>query len=456
MQLRTVLVLSVQLTVVLILSVSMVAAQSTDQCQVLLSQALANVATKCLNTSLNEACYGSDFVSGGFSEAVPEGYFTVPGDVADLTITDSIDTSPASFPNSNLGLSLLHVEASLPQTPLQQHALYLVFGGQEIEDGVGPNDPLTPMQSFYLPVDMETVTVDANPTPCMEDVQPMVFIQGLEDMPVDLVVYGIPIRIESTIVVRLVPSTTETPEFLEFVVLVGQLRLNPGTPNEILVPAGFTVRVGLINVLVSLGTEGDADEMQLGTEFSPIRALTDEEITFFAFLVDSIPGSILNYAIVFPPQEPITEQPTTIPPTGGTVVGGTVPVTPVCSNFALTSPLQGMAYGVNTVYWNPAIAVTGYVVTLTNLDNGQSSSVAVGPGATNAQVDSSTLGGGFNFQLSVAALGNAGVVCQDVRTMLRAAAPDTGGGGDADEPDDDECPPGQQPSGVGGACIPIP
>jgi len=454
MQMRTFLLLTVQLIVISLISVSVVTAQSTEQCRALLSQALTNLASQCSDVSVNSACYGFETVTATFSEAAPEGFFSAPGDIAELGTTVSISTSPASFQDSTLGLSLLNVQANLDELS-GQHAVFLLLGGQEIESGVEPDSEFTPMQSFFLSRDVEQ-------SDCSTEIPAMLFIQGPEEAPVELTVYSIPIRIESTIIVRTIPATETSPAMLEFIVLSGQLVINPGTPNEIVVPAGFAISVAFADgPAISLGAGGDADEMQLGTAFSPIRPLSDDEIDLLSALVAGIPASLLNYDVIFPPTTPITETPptpTTGGTTGGTVVGGTVPVTPVCSSFALTSPLQGMAYGLNTVYWNPAIGVTGYVVMVTNLDNGQSSSVAVGPGATNAQIDTSTLGGGFNFQLSVAALGNAGIVCQDVRTMQRAAAPGTGGdsGDGEDEADDDECPPGQQPSGVGGACIPIP
>jgi hypothetical protein len=440
--------IAIQMAIVLLFSATVAIAQTAEQCRALLVQALSELEANCTGLDANSTCYGFETVSAAFAEPVPDRFFTSPGDVADLNSVQSITTSQASFQESTLGISLMHIQANLPDS---QHAVFLLVGGQAIESGVQLTSPIAPFQSFFLMGEPGT-------SDCYAEIEPLLFIQGPEETPVELVVYGIPIRIESTIIVRTVPPNDPEPERLEFIVLSGQLVLNPGTPNELIIPAGSVVSIDLGDQPLSLGSEGDADERQLGTEFSVVRVLTAEEIDYLSFLAENLPVGILNYDLVFPPTEPITATTPTPPPGGttggGTVIVGPVPVTPVCSTFALTSPLQGMAYGLNTVYWNPAIGVTGYVVSVTNLDNGQSSSVAVGPGATNAQIDTSTLGSGFNFQLSVAALGTNGVVCQDVRTMLRAAAPDTGGGDDDD--DEDECPAGQQPSGVGGACVPIP
>jgi hypothetical protein len=97
-----------------------------------------------------------------------------------------------------------------------------------------------------------------------------------------------------------------------------------------------------------------------------------------------------------------------------------------CGGFRLSSPLDGLANGYNTVYWDPAPGVTGYTASITNLDNGASTGGSTAPGTTSLTLDASRtgpLGEGVNFNVYAAAIRDGVVVCEDGKNMYREAPP---------------------------------
>jgi hypothetical protein len=88
-----------------------------------------------------------------------------------------------------------------------------------------------------------------------------------------------------------------------------------------------------------------------------------------------------------------------------------------CAGFKATSPLDGLAYGMNTFYWDPAPGATSYRLTVVGLGSVDSS-------ATSVQFD--LFNAGQNFQMSwyVEALVNGQVSCTTPTvTVAREAQP---------------------------------
>ncbi|MEZ4667100.1 MAG: LysM domain-containing protein [Anaerolineae bacterium] len=97
-----------------------------------------------------------------------------------------------------------------------------------------------------------------------------------------------------------------------------------------------------------------------------------------------------------------------------------------CTNFQATSPLDGLDYGMNTFYWDPAAGVTGYQVNIFNIDEKGGALVAsfqTGAGNTSLTADLTvqSVGYGFSFAWEVLALVDGQVVCSSQRfTVPRA------------------------------------
>lgn len=126
-----------------------------------------------------------------------------------------------------------------------------------------------------------------------------------------------------------------------------------------------------------------------------------------------------------------------MPPFMDNLMPGNIPLpnTPgggaICAGFRPTSPLSGLAFGVNQFYWDaPAGAVDSYRVNVVNLENGRTLSGTVAAPTTTLAFDLSVqnIGNGFDFYWNVQALLNGVPVCATNNVVLqRAAAPIIGG-----------------------------
>lgn len=93
-----------------------------------------------------------------------------------------------------------------------------------------------------------------------------------------------------------------------------------------------------------------------------------------------------------------------------------------CSDFRLTSPLDGLAFGENTFYWDPYPGATSYRIKV--FGDGQLRATYEIPGTqTNYTNNLSTpfIGQGSAFLIRIEALVGPGVMCADEHLLTRAA-----------------------------------
>jgi LysM repeat protein len=128
-------------------------------------------------------------------------------------------------------------------------------------------------------------------------------------------------------------------------------------------------------------------------------------------LVIPFPGS----GFVGAPSDPITGN--------GDIAPGVVDCTP----FRATSPLDGLAFGTNTFYWDAVPGATSYRVIVYNNTEGGSVSFETQAPATSltALIDQSNIGGGFDFSWEVQALLDGVVACTSSRITTQRSAPPT-------------------------------
>lgn len=130
-----------------------------------------------------------------------------------------------------------------------------------------------------------------------------------------------------------------------------------------------------------------------------------------------------------------------LPPPPNITQVPTLPLPPppdVCGGFRITSPTDGLPNGPVTIYWDPAPGAAGYVVIVTNLDNGMSTGTSVGAGTTSATLDVGVgvLGAGFTFRVTVNAIDSFQAnICSSSVTLLRESPSIPG-----DDPDDEPEP----------------
>ncbi|MBK8024338.1 MAG: hypothetical protein IPK19_23635 [Chloroflexi bacterium] len=285
------------------------AAQVADVCPQFIADAVETVGNNCTGLSRNNACYGYDRVIASFTEAPSGEFFTRPRDIADLVNLTSIVTTPLRTELNEWGISLLSVQANLPDALPGQNVIFMLAGDVELENAVDaetaadPNGEFTPVQAFYFRTGIAQ-------TDCREAPDTLI-IQGPKNTQVDFNANGADVRIGSTIAMRTLPVDPEMAariraqygfedeffEILELFVLDGTAILNPGTPNEQIIPQGYR-GFRCLAPPKDLGLDGDEDDRQVfnACPWVDIGPATEQEIREFS----GYEGIVLNYPIELP------------------------------------------------------------------------------------------------------------------------------------------------------------
>ena len=123
------------ITVFMIFSVvfgTAVSAQDdADVCPTLVDLALANVGNSCANMGRNSVCYGFDDVEANF---IDDSELLQPADRAGLEHLASLQTMPFDAENEKWGISVLNVQANLPNTLPGEAVKMLLLGDVRIEE----------------------------------------------------------------------------------------------------------------------------------------------------------------------------------------------------------------------------------------------------------------------------------------------------------------------------------
>ena len=440
-----------------------------DMCPPLVKQALTEVGDNCSDLSKNSACYGFNRVEATFSQSVADDFFSKPADVADIVSLDSINTVPLD-PDTNLwGVAVMSIQANIPNSLPGQSIRFIMLGDVSVDnavpadqalqaaepvkvvtlvnanvrtrasknanvitsvpagtelsaDGVSQDgawlrvvvndtslgwlsrdlidpsaeldslptinaDSQSPMQAFYFRTGI------GQPS-CTEAPSALV-VQGPENIKVNITANGVGIEIGSTIALRTLDENT-----IQLITIHGHVKT-----GNLTIPEGFTATA-------KLDSDGNAGP------FGGLRPLTQDELDELKWL-EAIPADVLNYPIELP------ERPRPLPtanPSNSSTSGNqqTAPSGALdCSTFRATSPLDGLKFGVNTFYWDPAPGATSYRLNVPAVG-----SIEVPASTTSATFDLSSAGENYQLSWSVDALLNGAVACSTALvTVPREAAP---------------------------------
>ncbi|MEZ4667104.1 MAG: SH3 domain-containing protein [Anaerolineae bacterium] len=248
--------------------------------------------------------------------------------------------------------------------------------------------PLTPMQAFHLQTNLGDLQCNQAPSALV--------VQGPKQTKIQIKANGVDIQLGSTIVLQTIDQKTFKLATIDGLATVDGLNI----------PAGYK-------------TEAELDENgDVSGRFGRVLPLTKEELELLQVLEDISPD-VLNYPIKVqdrvstpaprPTAAPQSQSPTAAAPSGDVS----------CDGFKPTSPLDGLKYGLNTFYWDPAPGATSYRLTV------------VGVGSTDVSAPTTTTNfdlynAGQNFQMSwyVEALVNGQVSCtSQTVTIPREANP---------------------------------
>lgn len=161
----------------------------------------------------------------------------------------------------------------------------------------------TPMQAFYL-------RTGITGTDCTEAPDSLV-VQGPQNLMVDIDVNGADIRLGSTIALRVIPISPEYaalfaplyPDIdeiemlLEVIVIDGEAILNPGTPEEVIVPTGYrTLRC--LSQTENLGVDNVDNDREVVSGCPWLEPIQWRDVDFEYYTV--LEGVTLNYPIRLP------------------------------------------------------------------------------------------------------------------------------------------------------------
>jgi hypothetical protein len=439
-----------------------------SECPAIVVQALEAVGNNCGGLGRNNVCYGFNRVAATFSQEVTDATFSQPSDQAGLRTLQSLETAPLNDVLEEWGVAVMSVQANIPNTLPGQAVSFILLGDVALENAVSPDqaaqpadepinvtvladsnvrtlpttasnivgsvaggsvlgadatnpekdwlrvvyagqtpgwikrtlveaqgdldglpvfarDSQTPMQAFYFRTGVGQPSCNQSPDALV--------VQGPEQATIDITANGANIRIGSTIALR----TTNNNQ-LQIFTIDGEAEV-----NGVIIPAGYTASFQL-----------SEDGKSIGALLDGPRPMTQEELDNLQWL-EGIPDSVLNYPIIVRDTPPVEQIEINLPPN---VNGG--PSNQVdCSSFKATSPLDGLAYGLNVFYWDAAPGATSYVVTV---EGAGTKEVA----APNTTVTFDIASAGFNPQMtwSVQALYNGSVVCSSQAvTIPREWAP---------------------------------
>ncbi len=128
-----------------------------NTCPAIISDALEAVDALCNETGRNQVCYGNVMLTVEVQEGIEDAIFETPGDIVDVANIRSLALSPMDEAAGEWGVSLMKLQANLPNTLPGQNVTILLFGDVEIETA-------QPMVLLDVTVSAEsTINVRARP-----------------------------------------------------------------------------------------------------------------------------------------------------------------------------------------------------------------------------------------------------------------------------------------------------
>lgn len=224
-------------------------ALAQNSCPAVVDQALAAVGNNCANLERNTACYGYKRVEATFSDTQPVGYFSLPGDRAQIATLKSIRGGAFNVASGDWGVAVLHVQANVPDSLPGQAVTFVLMGDAELQNASTASQP--PLQAFYFTTGMGA--------PACRQAPSSVAIESPDNLKVALTVNGATIQVGSFITLQSTDAKTIT-----LTVQRGGVETEPGE----LTTSGQSVQAELDNQRTVLRWDppraASADELQLG------------------------------------------------------------------------------------------------------------------------------------------------------------------------------------------------
>lgn len=169
----------------LLIGVAVIQAQN-GACGLIVEKALDSVDEICNGMDRNTACYGATLVDRTtVQQPSPVGFFSNPGDRADLIQLTEIRPQALNEETQEFGVGLLNVQANVPNTVPGQAVLFLLMGDARLTNETPINAvDQTAFQSFYfLPGVGESDCYEAEPMLTIQtpgNVSTTIYLNGVE------------------------------------------------------------------------------------------------------------------------------------------------------------------------------------------------------------------------------------------------------------------------------------
>ncbi|MCC7450752.1 MAG: hypothetical protein IT324_25280 [Anaerolineae bacterium] len=199
-------------------------AAQQNTCQAILSHAIETLNNTCDKLDRNNACYGNNAVEAELNSTTIK--FNTLGDRAPIRMIKRLVTSPLDMEKGTWGLSLLKLQANLPDTMPGQNVLFLVYGNTTIENASGN------MQAFYF-------TSGLGSPACKEAPRDGILVRSPNHTEVTFTANGVQITIASTVILR-----AERNKTMDVLLVEGHARVTAPQGSQTLQP-GQTVSVPL-------------------------------------------------------------------------------------------------------------------------------------------------------------------------------------------------------------------
>jgi hypothetical protein len=123
----------------LCLCITPVLALTQEDCPAIIQAALDATDQQCAATGRNQACYGNIRLDAEPQAGMETLVFEKPGDLVDIANVRTLTLSPWDEAESTWGISLMKLQANLPDTLPGQNVSFLLFGNVSIDNAVASN-----------------------------------------------------------------------------------------------------------------------------------------------------------------------------------------------------------------------------------------------------------------------------------------------------------------------------
>lgn len=221
-------------------------------CQDILTRAMNTVQSTCDGLGRNKACYGNNKVTVEPNNGATLKFDTI-GDRASIQDIRTLVTSPLDTSAGTWGLSLLKLQANLPDSLPGQNITFLIFGDTSVENTSGD------MSAFYF-------TTGLGSLDCKEVPRDGILVRSPQHTEVTFTANGMQISIASTVMLRAIRNQSMSVELIE-----GRARLTTPAGSQTLQPGEVSsVTLGGTNGLTAVSAPSTPTKVAVDPSADPV------------------------------------------------------------------------------------------------------------------------------------------------------------------------------------------